>query len=237
VGNSKRRKTKFETLPIVSQSRRTQRRLVGARLDGHPPSVKATKLPRRQFLHLAAGAAALPAISRGARAQACPTRPVRIIVGFPAGGGTDITARLIGQWLSQRLGRQFIVENRPGAGGNIGAETVTRAPADGYTLHVFGPEAAINATLYDKLNFNFIRDIAPIATIAQESEVLVLNPSVPAKTVPEFIAYANSNPGKINMGSTGIGTTSHVIGEQFKLATGAKMVHVPYRGDASPVIT
>jgi tripartite-type tricarboxylate transporter receptor subunit TctC len=188
------------------------------------------KLPRRDFLHLAAGAAALPTVPSIARAQTYPRRPIHIIVGFTAGGASDILARLIGQWLFQRLGQQFIVENRPGAGGNIGAETVTRAPADGYTLHVFGPEAAINATLYDKLNFNFIRDIAPIATIAQEPGVLVLNPSVPAKTVPEFIAYANSSSGKINMASGGIGTLSHLLGEQFKLATGVKMVHVPYRG-------
>ena len=188
------------------------------------------KLQRRQFFHLAAGSAALSALSHVARAQAYPTRPVRIIVGFAAGGASEIIARLMGQWLSERLGQQFIVDNRPGAGGNVGAEAVTRAPADGYTLHVFGQEAAINATLYDKLNFNFIRDIAPIATIALEPGVMVLNPSVPAKTVPEFIAYANNNPGKINMASGGIGTLSHVLGEQFKLATGVKMVHVPYRG-------
>jgi tripartite-type tricarboxylate transporter receptor subunit TctC len=185
---------------------------------------------RRQFLHLAAGAAALPAMSRIARAQTYPSRPVRIIVGFPPGGAADASARLIGQWLSERLGQQFFVENRPGANGNIGAEAVTRAPADGYTLYVFGTEAAISATLYDKLNFNFIRDIAPIATIAQEPAVMVVNPSVPANTVRDFITYANGNPGKINMGSGGIGSPSHVIGEQFKLATAVKMVHVPYRG-------
>jgi tripartite-type tricarboxylate transporter receptor subunit TctC len=186
---------------------------------------------------LAVGAAALPAVPSIARAQTYPRRPVRIIVGFSAGGAGDIIARLIGQRLSERLKQQFVVENRPGAGGNIGAEAVTRAPADGYTLYLFGPEAAINATLYDKLNFNFIRDIAPIATITQEPGVIVLNPSVPAKTVPEFIAYANSNPGKINMASGGIGTLSHVLGEQFKLATGVNMVHVPYRGGGGPATT
>ena len=159
------------------------------------------KLPRRQFLHLAAGAAALPAVSRIARAQAYPSRPVRIIVGFPAGGATDIFARLIGQWLSERLGQPFVVENRPGAGGNIGTEAVVRAPADGYTLLLIAATNAINATLYDKLNFNFIRDIAPVASIMPHRLcVMEVNPSVPAKTVPEFIAYAKANPGKINYG-------------------------------------
>src|SRR6476619_190152 len=153
------------------------------------------KLPRRRFLHLAAGAAALPAVSHIARAQSSPTRPVRIIVGFPPGGSVDITARLIGQWLSERLGQQFIIENRPGAGTNIGTEAVVRAPADGYTLLLASPANAINATLYDKLNFNFIRDIAPVASIIREPLVMVVNPSVPAKTVPEFIAFAKANPG------------------------------------------
>src|SRR5712671_3295535 len=158
------------------------------------------KLPhRRQFLHLAAGAAALPAVSRVARAQAYPSRPVRIVVGYAPAGGTDISARLIGQWLSERLGQQFIVENRPGAGGNIGTEAVVRAPADGYTILMVALANATNATLYEKLNFNFIRDIAPVAGITRESNVMVLHPSVPAKTVPELIAYAKSNPGKINM--------------------------------------
>ena len=184
---------------------------------------------RRQFLHLAAGAAALPAVPRIARAQV-PTRPVRITVGFAAGGGNDLAARLIAQWLSERLGPPFIVESRPGAAGNIATEAVVRAPADGYTLLIFGPEAAINATLYDKPNFNFMRDIAPVATINQEPAVLVVNPSVPARTVREFISYAMANPGKINMGSAGVGAASHVIGEQFKLVTGINMVHVPYRG-------
>jgi tripartite-type tricarboxylate transporter receptor subunit TctC len=162
------------------------------------------KLLRRQFLHLAAGAAALPAVSI-ARAQTYPTRPVRIIVGFPAAGTTDIAARIIGQWLSERLGQQFIIENRPGAGGNIGAEAAVRAPADGYTLLMAGTPNAINATLYEKLNFNFIRDIAPVAGVMRFPQVMDVNPSVPVKTVPEFIAYAKANPGKLNMGSGGVG--------------------------------
>ena len=159
--------------------------------------------PPKQFLHLAAGAAALPALSRIARAQAYPARPVRVIVGFPAGGPTDITARLIGQWLSERLGQQFVIENRPGAGSNIAVETVVRAPPDGYTLLIVGATNAVNATLYDKLNFNFIRDIAPVAGIIRVPLVMEVHPSVPAKTVPEFIAYAKANPGKINMASGG----------------------------------
>ena len=163
------------------------------------------KLPRRTFLHLAAGAAALPAVSRAARAQAYPVRPVRIIVPFGPAGATDITARLIGQWLSERLGQQFIIENRPGGGGNIGTEAVVRAPADGYTLLLVGGSNAINATLYDKLNFNFIRDIAPVASVIRFPYVMVVNLSVPAKTVPELIAYAKANPGKINMASAGNG--------------------------------
>src|SRR5258708_4869052 len=154
------------------------------------------KLPRRQFLHLAAGAAALPALSRTARAQTYPARPVRILVGFAAGGGQDITARLIGQWLSERLGQQFVIENRPGAGGNIAAEAVVRAAADGYTILMIGLPNAINATLYDKLNFNFIRDIVPAAGIMRAPGVMVVNPSVPANTVPEFIAYVKANSGK-----------------------------------------
>ena len=164
------------------------------------------KLSRRQFLHLAAGAAALPAVSRIAWAQTYPTRPVRIIVGLAPGGATDIVARLIGQWLSERLGQPFVIENRPGAGGNIATEAVVRAPADGYTLLLVNAANAINATLYDKLNFNFIRDIAPVASIIREPSVMVVNPSVPAKTVPEFIAYAKANPGKINMASAGNGS-------------------------------
>src|SRR5437868_5236454 len=165
------------------------------------------KLPRRKFFHLAAGAAALPAVSNIARAQAYPSRPVRVIVGFTAGSAPDIVARLMGQWLSERLGQQFLVENRPGAGTNIGTEAVVRAPADGYTLLLVGAPNAINATLYDKLSFNFLRDIAPVAGISRECPVLVVHPSFPAKTVPEFIAYAKANPGKISMASPGNGST------------------------------
>jgi tripartite-type tricarboxylate transporter receptor subunit TctC len=194
------------------------------------------KLPRRQFLHLAAGAAVLPTVSRVARAQAYPTRPVRLIVPFGPAGATDITARLIGQWLSERLGQQFVIENRPGAGGNIGTEAVIRAPADGYTLLMVGGYIAINATLYEKLDFDFIRDIAPVAGIMVAPNVMVVNPSVPAKTVPELIAYAKANPRKLNMASPGVGTTPHVAGELFKMMAGVDMVHVPYRG-GGPALT
>jgi tripartite-type tricarboxylate transporter receptor subunit TctC len=191
------------------------------------------KLPhRRQFLHLAAGAAALPAVSRIAWAEAYPSRPVRIVVGFPPGGPSDLLGRLIGQWLSDHLGQPFIIENRPGAGGNIADEAVVRAPADGHTLLLVSPPAAINATLYDKLNFVFLRDIAPVAGISREPYVMLVNPSVPAKTVPEFIAYAKANPRKLNMASGGVGTGSHIAGELFKMMAGVDMVHVPYRGDA-----
>jgi tripartite-type tricarboxylate transporter receptor subunit TctC len=200
--------------------------------DGQPPHL----LGRRQFLHLATGAAALPAVSRIAKAQAYPTRPVRIVVGFAPGGGVDITARLIGQWLSERLGQQFIIENRPGAGTNIATEAVVRAPADGYTLLLVNAANAVNATLYDNLSFNFVRDIAPVAGIMAASSVMMVHPSVPAKTVPEFIAYAKANPGKINMGSGGVGSPSHVAGELFKMMAGVGMVHVPYRGIA-PALT
>jgi tripartite-type tricarboxylate transporter receptor subunit TctC len=194
------------------------------------------KLPRRKFLHLAAGAVALQAVSRIARAQTYPTRPVRIVVGFPPGGPTDIAARLIGQSLSERLGQQFVIENRPGAGSNIGTEAVVRAPPDGYTLFLAYSANAINATLYDKLNFNFIRDIAPVAAINREPLVMLVNPSFPAKTVPEFIAYAKANPGKINFASGGNGTPPHVSGELFKMMTGVNLVHVPYRG-GGPALT
>ena len=190
-------------------------------------------LPRRTFLHLAAGAAALPATSRFAWAQAYPTRPVRLIVPFGPAGASDITARLIGQWLSERLGQQFVIENRPGAGGNIGTEAVVRAAPDGYTLLYVTTANAVSATLYDKLNFNFIRDIAPVAPIVRFPYIMVVNPSVPAKTLPEFIAYAKANPGKINMASVGIGSTPHVNGELFKVMTGTNMVHVPYRSAAA----
>jgi tripartite-type tricarboxylate transporter receptor subunit TctC len=194
------------------------------------------KLPRRNFLHLAAGAAALPVVSHIARAQAYPTRPVRIIVGFAPGGGADIVARLIGQWLSERLGQQFIIENRPGAGSNIATEAVVRAAADGYTLLLVTVTNAFNATLYDKLNFNFIRDIAPVAGLMRVPNVMVVNPSVPAKTIPEFIAYAKANPGKINMASGGVGGATHVSGELFNMMAGVNMIHVPYRGVA-PALT
>ena len=189
------------------------------------------KLPhRRQVLHLAAGAAALSAVSRIARAQAYPTRPVRLIVGFAPSGATDIMARLIGQWLSERLGQQFIVENRPGAASNIATEAVVNAPPDGYTLLVATSVNAINATLYDKLNFNLIRDIAPVASIHREPLLVEVNPSVPVKTVPELIAYAKANPANINMSSAGIGSGNHIAGELFKMMTGVNLAHVPYRG-------
>jgi tripartite-type tricarboxylate transporter receptor subunit TctC len=184
------------------------------------------KLPRRNFFHLAAGAAALPAVSRIAWAQAYPTRPVRLIVPFGPAGAMDITARLIGQWLSERLGQQFVIENRPGAGGNVGTEAVVRAAPDGYTLGLFGAASAINATLYDKLNFNFVRDIAPVAPIVRFPYIMMVNPAVPAKTLPEFIAYAKDNPGRINMASPGIGSSPHVNGELFKVMTGINLVHV-----------
>jgi len=193
------------------------------------------KLPRRQILHLAAGATALPVMSRFARAQAYPSRPVRIIVGFAPAGGTDITARLIGQWLSERLGQQFVIENRPGAGTNIATEAVVNAPPDGYTLLLACLPNASNATLYDKLNFNFIRDIAPVASIARDTFAIEVNPSVPVKTVPELIAYAKINSGKINMASGGIGSGNHIFGELFKMMTGVNLVHVPYRG-AGPAL-
>jgi tripartite-type tricarboxylate transporter receptor subunit TctC len=190
------------------------------------------KLPRRQFLHLAAGAAALPAVSRVARAQTYPTRPVRIIVGFPAGGATDILARLTGQWLSERLGQQFIIENRAGAGGNIGTEAVVKAPPDGYTLLQVATPNGLNAALYTNLNFNFVRDIAPVVGIMRTSYVIVVHPSVPATTVPEFIAYAKANAGKVNMASAGNGTPQHIFGELFKMMAGVDLTHVPYRGGA-----
>jgi tripartite-type tricarboxylate transporter receptor subunit TctC len=191
------------------------------------------KFPRRKFLHLAASAAALPAVSRIAWAQAYPTRPVRIIVGFPPGGTSDIAARHVGQWLSERLGQPFVVENRPGGGGNIATEAVVKAAPDGYALLLVDASAAPNATLYDNLNFNFIRDIAPVAGIARVPAVMVVNPSVPANTLPEFIAYAKANPGKINFASAGIGSPPHLAGELFNMSAGVKMVHVPYRGGAA----
>ena len=188
------------------------------------------KLPRRKFLHLAAGTAALPAVSRVARAHAYPTRPVRIIVPFAPAGTTDIVARLMGQWLSERLGQQFVIENRPGGAGNIGTEAVVRATPDGYTLLSIDVSAAINATLFHKLNYNFIRDIAPVANFVSVANVMVVNPSFPAKSVPEFIAYAKANPGKITVASAGIGTPNHLSGELFKTMAGLDTAHVPYRG-------
>ena len=194
------------------------------------------KLPRRKFLHLALGAAALLAVSSITRAQAYPVRPVRIVVPFAAGGSTDITARLIGQWLSERLGQQFVIENRPGAGSNIGTELVVNAPPDGYTLLLVGASSAINATLYENLNFNFLRDITAVAGVISVPFIMAVNPSFPAKTVSEFIAYARANPGKVTMASGGNGTAGHLSGELFKMMAGLNMVHVPYRGEA-PALT
>jgi tripartite-type tricarboxylate transporter receptor subunit TctC len=192
--------------------------------------------PRRQFLHLAAGAAALPLAPHIARAQAYPSRPVRIVVGFPAGGAQDIFARIVAQRLSERLGQPFLVENRPGANGNIGAQAVVNAIPDGYTVLLVGVPNAINASVYENLNFNLTRDIVPVAGITRTPFVMEVNPSVPAKTVPEFIAYVKANPGKINMASSGNGSPQHVAGELFKMTAGIDMLHVPYRGDA-PAVT
>ena len=191
---------------------------------------------RRQFVHLAAGAAALPAASRFAWAETYPARTVRIIAPNVPGGANDQHVRLITQWLSERLGQPFVIENRPGGGTNTGTETVVRSTADGYTLLSVGPQSAINATLYDKLNFNFVRDIAPVASLSRDSSVVVVNPSVPAKTIPELIAFAKANPSKLNMASAGIGSLAHVAGELFKIMTGIDIVHVPYRGGA-PALT
>jgi tripartite-type tricarboxylate transporter receptor subunit TctC len=194
------------------------------------------KLPRRGFLHLAAGAVALPALSRVAWAQSYPARPGRIIVGFAAGGTTDVLARMIGQWLTERLGQPFLVENRPGAGTNIATEAVVKSAPDGYTLLMVSPPNTINATLYEKLNFNFLRDIAAVAAIARVPNVMEVNPSVPVKTVAEFIAYAKANPGKLSFASAGVGSSQHLSGEMFKMMAGVDMVHVPYRGGA-PALT
>jgi tripartite-type tricarboxylate transporter receptor subunit TctC len=190
------------------------------------------KFSRRTFLRLATGAAVLPAVSQITHAQSYPNRPVRLVVGFAPGGGNDITARLLGQWLSERLGQPFVIENRPGAGTNVATEAVVNAAPDGYTILFVAPSAAINATLYEKLNFNFIRDLAPIAGIMRIPNVMVVNPSVPARTVPEFIAYAKANPGKINVASPGVGTSVHLSAELFKMMTGVDMVHVAYKGSA-----
>src|SRR5215468_9249145 len=193
-------------------------------------------MKRREFIALVGGAAALPAVSRFAWAQTYPSRPVRLIVGFTPGGPTDIAARLIGQWLSERLGQPFVIENRPGAGSNIATEAVVNSQPDGYTLLMVSTSAAVSATFYRNLNFNLIRDIAPVAHIVRIPLVMVVNPSVPAKTVPEFIAYAKANPGKVSMGSGGIGSGPHLAGELFKMMTSVDMVHVPYRGGAPAMI-
>jgi len=194
------------------------------------------KLPRRQFLHLATGSAALAVAPRVAWAQAYPSRPVRLVIGYTPGGSADLTARLMAQWLSERLGQQFVVESRPGAGTNLATEAVVHAPPDGYTLLLIAPANAINASLYEKLNHNFLRDIAPVGGINHFPNVVEVNPSVPVKTIPELIAYAKANPGKLNMASAGAGSTIHVSGELFKMMTGVNMVHIPYRG-AAPALT
>jgi tripartite-type tricarboxylate transporter receptor subunit TctC len=194
------------------------------------------QLPRRQFLRLAACAAALPAAPPTARAQAYPVRPVRVVVPVAAGGANDVTGRLIAQWLSERLGQQFFIENRPGAGTNVGTEAAIRAPADGYTLLIAGSNAAINPTLFAALSFNFIRDTAPIASIVRVPQIMQVHPALPVQSVPEFIAYAKANPGKIAMGSGGNGSPAHIVGEYFKLMTSTDLTHVPYRG-AAPAVT
>jgi tripartite-type tricarboxylate transporter receptor subunit TctC len=194
------------------------------------------KLSRRRFLRLASAAVALPASSRLARAQAWPNRPVRLIIGYTPGGSADLTARLMGQWLSEKLGQSFVIENRPGGGTNIATEAVLRAAPDGYTLLLVAPANAINATLYDKLNFNFIGEVEPVAGLIRFPNVVVVNPSLPVKTIPELIAYAKANPGKLNMASSGNGSTIHMSGELFKMLTDINMVHVPYRGGA-PALT
>jgi tripartite-type tricarboxylate transporter receptor subunit TctC len=191
---------------------------------------------RRRFLHLTTSAAAMPAVSRIAKADTYPSRPVHLIVFYAAGGGNDIIARLMGQWLSERLGQSFVVENRPGGGGNLGTEYVARAAADGYTLLLSSSANVVNTSLYDKLDFDFVRDIAPVASISYEPNIMVVNPSVPAKTVPEFIAYAKANPGTINFASAGIGSSQHMSGEMFKMMAGIDMTHVPFRGTA-PALT
>jgi tripartite-type tricarboxylate transporter receptor subunit TctC len=192
--------------------------------------------PRRQFLRLATGAVAMPMVAHVANAQAYPSRPVRIIVGFAAGGSSDIGARLIGQWLQERLGQPFVIENRPGAATNIATETVVHASPDGYTLLMIGPSSTINATLYDKLNFVFLRDIAPVASTIRQPQVILANPSLTAKAVPELIAYAKANPGKLTIASAGTGSSGHLAGELFKMMAGVNMLHVPYRG-AGPALT
>ena len=193
-------------------------------------------LPRRKFLHLAAGAAALPAVSRIARADTYPSHPVRILVGFAAGSTTDILGRLIGQWLSQRLGQQFVIENRPGAGGNVAAEEMIKSTPDGYTLYMVPPAVAANAALYPHLNFDFIRDATAVAGVVRVPNVAEVNPALPVKTIPELIAYAKANPGKLSFESAGIGTASHLAGQLFNAMTGANLQHVPYRGDGPAMV-
>jgi tripartite-type tricarboxylate transporter receptor subunit TctC len=229
VGISENRKRKAVTPPTGSRSQRP-RPVKAVVLRSYPSTVKATNLARRRMLHLVAGAAALPAVSRIAAAQAYPARPVRLIVSVAAGGSADIVARLMGQWLSERLGKQFIIDNRPGGGNNIGAEAAINAAPDGYTLYLANSANAINATLYKTLNFNFLRDITPVAAIIRFPNVMEVNPSVSVKSVPDFTAYARANPGRINFASSGNGSTLHMSGELFKMMTGADMVHVPYRG-------
>jgi tripartite-type tricarboxylate transporter receptor subunit TctC len=207
-----------------------------AEAGGPHPQGGTMKFQRRQFLQLAAGAAVLPAVSTKAKAQAYPSRPIRLIIGYTPGGAADLTARLMGQWLSERLGQPFVIENRPGGGTNIATEAVVRAAPDGFTLLLAAPANAVNATLYDKLNFNFLRDVEPVAGIIRFPNVVVVNPLVPVKTIPELIAYAKANPGKLNMASSGNGSTIHMSGELFKMLTGTDMVHVPYRGGA-PALT
>src|SRR6516164_6996756 len=224
--------------PLCAKSRHSGRFWIlllvgkGAQVRGASPM----KLLRRQFLHLAASAAALPVLLRAASALDYPTRPVHIIVGYAPGGTNDISARLMGQWLSERLGRQFVIENRPGAASNLATEMVIQAPPDGYTLLLVNTSNAINSTLYDKLNFNFIRDVVPVAGIMRGSQVMVINPLIAAKSVAEFITYAKANPGKINMGSAGIGSVTHISGELFKMLSGVNLVHVPYRGGGPALV-
>ncbi len=194
------------------------------------------RLPRRKFLHLAGGAVALPAVSRIARAETYPSRPVHFIIGYPPGGSADLTARLMGQWLSERLGQQFIVESRPGAGTNLATEAVVHAPPDGYTILLAAPANAINAALFEKLNFDFMRDVAPVAGIIRFPDVVEVNLSVPVRTIPELIAYAKANPGKLNFASSGVGSTLHVSGELFKMMAGVDIVHVPYRGGGPAMV-
>jgi tripartite-type tricarboxylate transporter receptor subunit TctC len=235
---SARRKSVFENRPTRSKIRQTRRRPVKAailRVD--PFRVNAAELARRKFLHLAVGASALPALSRGVEAQAYPTRPVRLIVGFAAGGFTDMVARIMGQWLSEQLGQPVIIENRTGASGNIAAQAAINAPADGYTLLLAGASNAINASFYDRLPFDFLRDIAPVGGLVRYPLVMVVNQSVPAKTVAEFIGYAKANPGKVNMASGGVGGSNHLSGELFKAMSGVNMVHVPYRSGEAPALT